>query len=262
MYNLLCSAGVHNKNIIEAIVLYTEGEKLSELKIGENALLKIHAFEHIPILPFDPTIDSTLFKLYSSCDLPTNYGTVRFCVFKHRSLNLEAIACVSPLTFYDGRKTNIPVRVHDACITSETFGSIKCDCQLQLDKAMRYISEFGGIVIYLKQEGRGIGLGNKIAAYNLQETLALDTVEANRTLGLPDDMREYVAVKDILSHLGVESILLMSNNKRKVHCLQELGITVNGTIPCIVKPESCQMRKYMKDKAEKMGHMIPAAALT
>ena len=116
-------------------------------------------------------------------------------------------------------------------------------------------------MIYLKQEGRGIGLGNKIAAYHLQETLALDTVEANRKLGLPDDMREYVAVKDILAHLDVESVMLMTNNKRKVECLKELGIAIGGTIACIIKPESWQMEKYMKDKAEKMGHMIPLEKL-
>lgn len=257
VYQLLEKVGVDYKKIIAAIVLFTEGKEISEVAISKDIKIKVHTFAHIPILPSDPSIDNTLYHLYSSCDLPTHYGTIKFCVFKHRSLEKEAIACISPLTFHDGRRTNIPVRIHDACITSETFHSIKCDCQLQLHKALKYISEYGGIVIYLNQEGRGIGLGNKISAYNLQETLKLDTVQANRELGLPDDLREYTAARDILNYLGVESIMLMTNNTRKVTCLQELGINVAGTIPCIIKPESWQMKKYMTDKANKMGHMIP-----
>ena len=171
----------------------------------------------------DPTIDGTLFKLFSSCDLPTQYGTLQFCVFKHRSLPLEAVACISPLTFYDGRRTIFQCVCMMHVLPVKHLQVSKCDCRLQLDKALQYISEFGGIVIYLKQEGRGIGLGNKIAAYNLQETLALDTVEANRKLGLPDDMREYVAVKDILAYLDVESIMLMTNNKKKSRMPQRAG---------------------------------------
>ena len=257
VYKLLCMAGADSKRIVEGLVLFTEGEKTEQVEISENLFLKVQACAHIPVFPSDPSHDNALFKLYSSCDLPTHFGMTKFCVFKHRVLDLEAIVCVSPLTFLDNKKTNIPVRVHDACITSETFHSIKCDCQLQLDKALEYIAEFGGIVIYLKQEGRGIGLGNKIAAYNLQETQALDTVEANRALGLPDDMREYIAARDILKHFGVESVMLMTNNPRKVECLEHLGVRIEGMIPCIVKPQSCQMKKYMKDKAALMGHKIP-----
>ena len=105
VYKLLCNAGVHTDKIAQAIVLFTEGEKLESVKITENIFLPVHAFEHIPILPMDPTIDGTLFKLFSSCDLPTQYGTLQFCVFKHRSLPLEAVALpFSPLTFYDAEK--------------------------------------------------------------------------------------------------------------------------------------------------------------
>jgi len=257
VYKLLCMAGVDSQRIVKGIVLFTEGQKTDAVKIFENLFLKIHSFGHIPILSKNSSCDKTLFKLYSSCKLPTHYGVTEFCVFKHRVLDIEAIVCLSPLTFLHGNKTNIPVRIHDACITSETFHSIKCDCQLQLDKALEYISEFGGMVIYLKQEGRGIGLGNKIAAYNLQETLALDTVEANRALDLPDDMREYVAARDIFDHFGIESVILMTNNPRKIECLEHLGIKIAGIIPCIVKPQSSQMKKYMTDKAKHMNHKIP-----
>jgi GTP cyclohydrolase II len=200
---------------------------------------------------------SDSYRLYSSCDLPTQYGTIKFCVFKQASSGKEAIACVSPLTLVDRVHKNIPVRVHDACITSETFHSVKCDCKLQLDQALKQISTSGGIVIYLYQEGRGIGLANKIAAYHLQETKQLDTVQANRALGLPDDAREYLAIRDILTHFGIESIALMTNNPRKVECLQKLGIRVESTIACLVNPESPQMQKYMNDKAQQMGHLIP-----
>jgi len=257
VFQLLCKAGVDSDRIKEAIVLFTEGVEHEEIKLSQDKILPIHKFAHIPILPNDPSIDNTLYKFYSECDLPTMYGSIKFCIFKHRTLDIDAIVCVSPLTFINDNRMHIPVRVHDACMTSETFHSIKCDCQLQLAKAMEYISEYGGMVIYLNQEGRGIGLGNKIAAYDLQERYMLDTVDANRELGMPDDMREYVPVRDILNHFGVESVLLMTNNRRKVNCLREIGVQVDGTIPCIVKPQSHQMRKYMKDKVERMGHIIP-----
>lgn len=260
-YKLLCQVGVDCEKIAEAIVLFTEGEDMTSVEIADGLQIGVHRFEFIPIYPADPSIDQTLYKLYSSCDLPTSYGTIKFCVFKHRTLDIEAIVCVSPITFQDGGYSNIPVRIHDACITSETFHSLKCDCQLQLHKAMEYISEYGGMVIYLKQEGRGIGLANKIAAYDLQETQHLDTVEANRALGLPDDMREYVAVRDILKHFNIDSVMLITNNNRKVKCLENLGVKVGGRIPCVVKPQSSQMKKYMKDKAEQMGHMIPVDKL-
>lgn len=261
VHKLLTQAGVASKNIKEAIVLYTEGDDMSFITTSNELKLKVHRFEHLPLFPKDPTLDNVLYRLYSSSRIPTSYGPIDFYVFRHRSLDLEAIACVSPLTFLDKRRANIPVRIHDACITSETFHSLKCDCQLQLQKAMEYITEYGGIVIYLQQEGRGIGLANKIAAYNLQETQHLDTVAANRALGLPDDAREYHAAKDILEHFKIESVLLISNNLHKVHCLESLGVKVGGRIPCIVKPESLQMQKYMKDKAEQMGHIIPSDKL-
>lgn len=111
-------------------------------------------------------------------------------------------------------------------------------------------------------EGRGIGLGNKIAAYNLQETKKLDTVEANRALGLPDDLREYIAARDILSQLNVSSVYLMTNNPRKVECLTSLGVDIRGTIPCIVDPRSPQMKKYMIDKSRLMNHQIDVDKLS
>ncbi|DBB12061.1 TPA: hypothetical protein ACH3X3_006175 [Trebouxia sp. C0006] len=148
---------------------------------------------------------------------------------------------------------NVVVRVHDACFTSEVLGSLKCDCAEQLKLAMDYIQEHdNGIIIYLQQEGRGIGLSNKIAAYSLQET-GLDTVDANRALGLPDDCREYTSVTNILANLGVKSIHLMTNNPRKIELLRATGVQVADRIPCIVKAQPYS-KNYLEIKQSKMAH--------
>lgn len=147
------------------------------------------------------------------------------------------------------------MRVHDACFTSEVLGSLKCDCREQLQLALEYIhNQPPGLVIYLQQEGRGIGLANKIAAYALQEK-GLDTVDANRALGLPDDCREYSAVKHILEDLGVKSIVLMTNNPRKIQQMESLGIQVTGRLPCIVNPSEFN-EGYLQAKEERMSHML------
>lgn len=147
------------------------------------------------------------------------------------------------------------VRVHDACFTSEVLGSLKCDCREQLQLALDYIQDKPpGMVIYLQQEGRGIGLANKIAAYSLQEK-GLDTVDANRALGLPDDCREYSAVGHILQELGVKSIRLMTNNPRKISELTALGINVVDRVPCIVKSQQYN-KGYLSAKQKRMKHIL------
>ena len=155
---------------------------------------------------------------------------------------------------------DVPLRVHDACFTSEVLGSLKCDCAEQLQLALAHIQAEGtGIVIYLQQEGRGIGLANKIAAYALQEANGLDTVDANRALGLPDDCREYSSVATILAGLGVRSVRLMTNNPRKVRLLQELGVRVSGRIPCLVQAQEFSAR-YLQTKGEKMDHILGSSS--
>mmetsp|Transcript_30325 Transcript_30325/g.85710 ORF Transcript_30325/g.85710 Transcript_30325/m.85710 type:complete len:154 (-) Transcript_30325:194-655(-) len=130
---------------------------------------------------------------------------------------------------------------------------MKCDCAEQLQLAMDYIQDNGpGMVIYLQQEGRGIGLANKIAAYALQEK-GLDTVDANRKLGLPDDCREYTSVFNILSELGVKSIQLMTNNPRKVNTISCLGIQITKRIPCVV-PANMVNQGYLDAKRQRMSH--------
>merc|ERR1712216_115662 len=149
----------------------------------------------------------------------------------------------------------VPVRVHDACFTSEVLGSMKCDCAEQLQQSLDYIKENGpGIVVYLQQEGRGIGLANKIAAYSLQEK-GLDTVDANRALGLPDDCREYTSVNNILAHLGVTSVQLITNNPRKINLLKELGVKVECRIPSTVRANR-ENKEYLETKEIRMHHLL------
>lgn len=148
------------------------------------------------------------------------------------------------------------VRVHSECLTSEVFGSLKCDCKEQLDAAMAAIARAGeGAVLYLRQEGRGIGLANKIRAYALQSR-GHDTVDANRLLGLPDDARVYDVARDMLAYLGVDSVRLMTNNPDKVDGLRELGVRVVGRVPVIVPPNP-HSAKYLEAKRLRMEHDLP-----
>ncbi|MDN6351566.1 MAG: GTP cyclohydrolase II, partial [Yaniella sp.] len=149
------------------------------------------------------------------------------------------------------------VRVHSECLTGEAFGSLKCECGAQLDSALEHIGTHGGIVIYLRgQEGRGIGLGNKIRAYQLQST-GLDTIEANEHLGLPVDARSYTAAAEILDSLGINNVKLLTNNPDKVDQLQANGINVTERIGLVVgrHPENAD---YLTTKATKLDHVIPA----
>ena len=150
--------------------------------------------------------------------------------------------------------TNVPLRVHDACMTSEIFGSLKCDCKNQLDYALDYIFNHGGMVIYLPQEGRGIGLANKIAAYALQEK-GLDTIEANEALHLPVDAREYGSAAEIITEMKISSIQLLTNNPRKISKLQESNITITKRLEILISPNQHSL-KYLQTKHLQMGHLL------
>jgi len=147
----------------------------------------------------------------------------------------------------------VPVRIHDQCFTSEVFRSQRCDCKEQLKMSLEYIRENGGAIIYLQQEGRGIGLANKVAAYALQD-VGLDTVDANTHLGFPEDARQYGVVPSILSDMGISSIRLMTNNPRKIERLRALGVDVEGTIAMVVPKANPYNRKYLETKKERMNH--------
>ena len=153
-------------------------------------------------------------------------------------------------------REDVLVRIHSECITGEVFGSLKCDCKDQLDGALAAIGRAGvGAVLYLRQEGRGIGLANKIRAYALQAH-GHDTVDANRLLGLPDDARRYDVARDMLQHLGIASVRLLTNNPAKVRALRQLGIPVVGRVPIVVPPTQ-HSAGYLEAKRLRMDHDLP-----
>jgi GTP cyclohydrolase II len=262
------------------------------------------------------------FSFISSCALPTIHGDFEMRVYRN-TIGQDAMALV--VRMYHGKKActktnetkrlvggaaamfdslkeditdkerSILLRVQDQCITSEIFGSIRCDCKQQLDASLSLLQkkavkrfqfassqshylnedEIIGMVIYLLQEGRGIGIGAKVSAYALQDEGGLsrssaeqqhrlDTVDANRALGLPDDVREYSAVPDILRDLGVlddveQPVFLLTNNPRKVELIESLDVTIKGRISCLVPAVSALAAAYLRSKAERMGHDIPSS---
>ncbi|RRR96811.1 GTP cyclohydrolase II [Glycomyces terrestris] len=151
------------------------------------------------------------------------------------------------------------VRMHSECLTGDVFGSARCDCGPQLREAVERIAERGGVLLYLRQEGRGIGLYNKLDAYALQDA-GLDTYEANTALGLPEDGRDYTAAAQMLAALGVESFDLLTNNPDKVRQLRDLGLTVAETVGTGVFATDANVR-YLKAKVERTGHDIALPAL-
>jgi 3,4-dihydroxy 2-butanone 4-phosphate synthase/GTP cyclohydrolase II len=152
-------------------------------------------------------------------------------------------------------KRNVLVRVHSECLTGDVFGSRRCDCGPQLHQAMRQVAEVGcGVVVYMRQEGRGIGLAPKIKAYKLQEQ-GYDTVEANQKLGFDMDLREYGLGAQILADLGLKTIRLLTNNPRKIVGLDGYGLDVVEQLPIKVKPNPHNAR-YLKTKREKLGHLL------
>jgi 3,4-dihydroxy 2-butanone 4-phosphate synthase/GTP cyclohydrolase II len=189
-------------------------------------------------------------NLEASTQLPTDFGTFLVKVYRNgQGMEVTAI-CSGELA---GR-SNVPVRVHSACFTAETLGSLKCDCKQQLDFALSYIARHQGVVLYLPQEGRGVGLSNKIRAYALQEK-GYDTIQANRMLNLPVDSRTYEDARDILSELKIVSICMLTNNPAKLQNLTDLGVQVAGRIP--VPSESNRFSEaYLNTKQQQMGHLI------
>jgi 3,4-dihydroxy 2-butanone 4-phosphate synthase/GTP cyclohydrolase II len=185
-------------------------------------------------------------------NMPTEYGNFRMTVFRQLSNGLEHSALVKGTWEED---EPILVRVHSSCVTGDIFGSQRCDCGAQLHTAMQEIEKAGkGVVLYMNQEGRGIGLFNKIRAYKLQEE-GLDTVDANTHLGFQPDERDYGVGAEILRQLGVKKIKLLTNNPVKRVGLEAYGLQIVENVPIEIKPNRFNER-YLKTKMERMGHTL------
>jgi GTP cyclohydrolase II len=191
-------------------------------------------------------------KIVAIADLPTRFGRFQVLAFWNNRDGKEHIAIMHGNVI--GRR-DVPTRVHSECLTGDALGSLRCDCRDQLEVSLRAIARLPfGLVLYLRQEGRGIGLVNKMRAYALQDR-GLDTVEANIALGFRDDEREYSIAAHMLKSIGVESILLMTNNPRKVEDLSRFGIHISGRLPHVIPPNEFN-RFYLETKRDKSGHIL------
>jgi GTP cyclohydrolase II len=191
-------------------------------------------------------------RIVAVADLPTRFGEFQVVAFKSPSDPKEHAALVHGDIV---GKEDVPVRLHSECLTGDAFGSLRCDCRDQLEMALNQISKGdAGLVLYLRQEGRGIGFANKIKAYQLQE-IGFDTIQANEVLGFRADERDYEVAAHMLHSLDVRSIRLMSNNPEKIADLRTHGIQVQGRIPLVVPPNP-HNRRYLETKRLKAGHLL------
>jgi GTP cyclohydrolase II len=195
-------------------------------------------------------------RIVAHADLPTRYGRFRIYGFSGRNPQEEAVALVrGNLSGPIGKKVAPLVRVHSQCLTGDVLTSLRCDCRAQLELSLREIGRApSGVLVYLPQEGRGIGLMNKLRAYQLQDG-GMDTVEANEKLGFAADARDYDFSAQILKQLGAKKIRLLSNNPEKVRQLENAGIRVVERVPC--QPRVLKTsRAYLRTKKSKMGHLL------
>ncbi len=185
-----------------------------------------------------------------TASLPTEYGDFTAVVYEC-SRGLHHLALVKG---HIKNKKDVLVRVQSECLTGDVFHSLRCDCSQQLDKALKLIGKEGGVLVYLRQEGRGIGLVNKIKTYALQDQ-GMDTVEANEKLGFKADMRDYTVGVQILVDLGLKRIMLLTNNPKKIEGLGKYDIKIIKRVPLMIKPNGLN-KKYLKAKKEKLGHYL------
>jgi 3,4-dihydroxy 2-butanone 4-phosphate synthase/GTP cyclohydrolase II len=259
--DLLKLAGLNPVGVIGEMV----SEDGSMMRLPE--LVEVGAREGLPVVTVDQIVDylttheishtinpNNRIRLDAVAKLPSIHGNFTLRGYYDIKTTADHVAIISG----NPSGENVLVRMHSECITGEAFGSKKCECGPQLDYALDRIAAdpAGGVVIYLRgQEGRGIGLLNKLKAYALQDE-GMDTVEANLALGLPSEAREYGAAVSILRDLGIKSVRLMSNNPAKIDALEMAGISVTEYVPIIVGQENENMG-YLETKREKMGHILP-----
>lgn len=194
----------------------------------------------------------SLVRVSSEAELPTEFGNFKIKIFENDVDNNHHVALVMGEI---NPEEDTLVRVHSQCLTGDSFGSLRCDCGPQLHGAMQMVADAGrGVILYIQQEGRGIGLDNKIKAYTLQEE-GLDTVEANEKLGFKPDLRDYGIGAQILASLGVKNIKLMTNNPKKIVGLKGYGLTVVDRVPIEIQPNRSNFH-YLSTKRDKLGHML------
>jgi len=191
-------------------------------------------------------------RLESAADLPTRFGDFRVHVFTDVAEGKEHVAMVHGDVF--GIEA-VPTRLHSECLTGDVMGSLRCDCREQLERGLSQLAAMPqGVLLYLRQEGRGIGLANKIRAYKLQEE-GLDTVEANRALGFRDDERDYSVGVAMLRTLGVRSVRLLTNNPDKILQLERYGMRVTARVAHAMRPNK-HNEHYLRTKAQRSGHLL------
>jgi 3,4-dihydroxy 2-butanone 4-phosphate synthase/GTP cyclohydrolase II len=224
--------------------------RLPELKrFARRHRLKICAIES---LIKHRRVGEKLVERVEVVKLPTPHGDFELCLYRSKLDDQHHLALVCGEV---AGRANVLVRVHSECLTGDVFGSLRCDCGPQLQQAMRQIAAAGcGVIVYMRQEGRGIGLASKIRAYKLQES-GYDTVEANLQLGYKMDLREYGLGAQILADLGLKTIRLLTNNPKKLVGLEGYGLEVVQQVPIQVRPNPHNER-YLRTKREKMGHWV------
>lgn len=230
--------------------------KLSSAKVSKfissKLISTIKNFKQGHFVIFASTKNRILYKRQVAASLPSKWGSFTIIAYgSNHEEKLPHLALVHSLTDFSA---SVPVRIHSECITGDLFGSMRCDCGDQFTESMRIIEQSGGVMLYLRQEGRGIGLINKLEAYNLQDK-GYDTIEANVHLGFEPDERDFDVAIQILKDLGITSIDLITNNPDKILAIDQSSITLNKRIPIVI-PSKAENAHYLKVKQDVMGHLL------
>ncbi|MGH9323773.1 MAG: GTP cyclohydrolase II [Vicinamibacteria bacterium] len=233
--------------VVGAGVLFRRRQRMMEIVRLEDLVVRDRDHECEGVGPMKVCV-----RVMAVADLPTRYGQFRIVAFWNNRDEKEHVAVVRGDVM---GAENVPARIHSECLTGDAIGSLRCDCRDQLETALAKIgSQPRGVLLYLRQEGRGIGLMNKIRAYALQDG-GLDTVEANLALGFRDDERDYAIAAHMIESLNIRSVELMTNNPKKIGALTQHGIQVTRRVPHVIPPNG-HNRFYLETKRDRSGHWI------